>query len=448
MADSTFSVSGLATGMDTQSIVDKLVSLEGQPLTRLQQQQSAYKSQVSALGNLSSKLAALQTAATDLATNGVLGVKATSSNDAFAAIPGSNAVAGSYDITVDTLATPTKRRLDPLAPGETFKAGTLTFAFGDESYDAVLSDGATLQDIASAIKASGAPVSAVVFADDGGGHLSLTTTGTGASSVPTISFVAAPGATGTTDPVFAATGTGTQDGVDATFSVNGFRFTRPSNTVTDALPGTTLQLKKGGGASETLTLADDTSATQSRLATFVNAYNGVMQFVQQQLDVSKDTDRSATLAGDSTVRNLQARLQALGSSQVFEAGSVRTLADLGVKTERDGSLSIDASTLAAAIGRDPDRINALFADATAGLSRLTSGLVQDYTRAGTGLLAVRQTGLQSQIKAMDTQAANMQSRLDEYRTTLLAQFSAMEQVVSGYKSIGTYLTQLSSVSSK
>ena len=445
---STFSVSGLISGMDTQSIVDKLVSLEGQSLTRLQKQQSAFRSQVSTLGDLSSKLAALKTAASDLSTNGVLGLKATSTNDAFAVTPGSNAVAGSYDIAVETLATPTKRRLDPLAEGQTFKAGTLTFSFADESYDAVILDGASLQDIAYAIKVSGAPVSAVVFDDDGGGHLSLTTTSSGASSAPTISFAAAVGATGTTDPVFASTGTGTQTGVDAKFTINGFSFTRSSNTVTDALPGTTLQLKKGSAPSETLTLANDTDATQAKLKTFVDAYNGVMQLVQRQLNVTKGTDRSTTLAGDYTVRNLQSRVQALGSSKVFEAGSVRTLADLGVKTQSDGTLTIDSTTLAAAIGRDPGRVNALFADATAGVSSLTSTLVSDFTSAGTGFLTVRQSGLQNQIKSMDSQVASMQIRLDAYRQTLLSQFSAMEKVVSGYKSVGNYLNQMSSLSSK
>jgi len=448
MADSTFSVSGLASGIDTQSIVDKLVSLEGQSLSRLQKQQSAYKSQVSVLGDLSSKLAALKTAASDLATNGVLGLKTTSTNSAFTVTPGSNAVAGSYDIAVETLATPTKRRLDPLAEGQTFKAGTLTFTFGATSYDAVISDGASFQDIAYAIKTSGAPVSAVVFDDDGGGHLSLTTTSSGASSAPTISFAAAVGAAGTTDPVFATTGTGTQTGVDAAFTVNGFAFTRSSNTVTDGLPGATLQLKAGGGASETLTLANDTDATQAKLKTFVDAYNGVMQLVQKQLSVTKSTNRSTTLAGDSTVRNLQSRVQGLVASKVFEAGSVRTLADLGVKTQNDGTLTIDSTALAAAIGRDPGRVNALFADATAGVSKLASSLATDFTSTGTGLLAVRQSGLESQIKAMDAQVARMQTRLDDYRKTLLAQFNAMEQVVSGYKSVGNYLAQMSSLSSK
>jgi flagellar hook-associated protein 2 len=161
-----------------------------------------------------------------------------------------------------------------------------------------------------------------------------------------------------------------------------------------------------------------------------------------------DTDRSTTLAGDSTVRTLQSRIQVLGASKVFEEGSVRTLADLGIETQSDGTLAIDTSTLTAAIGRDPGRVNALFADATAGVSKLTSSLVSDFTSAGTGLLIVRQSGLRAQMRSMDSQAASMQTRLDAYRQSLLAQFNSMEQVVSGYKSLGNFLNQLSSLSSK
>ena len=119
MADPVFTVGGLATGMDTQSMIDKLVSLESRPLTLLQKHQSAFKSQVSTLGDISSKLAELQTAAKSLGANGALGLKTTSTNTAFSATPGTSAVAGSYDIQVQHLATPTKLRSDAFQSGDT-----------------------------------------------------------------------------------------------------------------------------------------------------------------------------------------------------------------------------------------------------------------------------------------------------------------------------------------
>lgn len=455
MADSNFSVSGLITGMDTSSIVEKLVQLESQPITRLQKRESAYKSQVSTLASMASKLSALQTAARALSTNGVLGLKTTSTSTAFSAAPGSSATAGSYDVAVEALAKPAKMRMAAPGAGQTLRAGTITLTVNGTAYAAQIADGASLADIAYAIKTSGAPVSAVAFDDDGGGHLALTTTNTGyegadPSSALQVSFAAAPGATGNTDPAFAST----QTASNAVFEIDGLTFTRTSNVVTDALPGTTLTLKEpskldGAGAPipETLTLANDVDATKAKLQAFVDAYNGVMQLIESQLSVTKDTDRGSTLAGDSTVVKLQQRLQALGTSKAFEQGTLRTLADLGLKTQTDGTLTIDSSVLSAAIGRDPGRANALFSDATAGISKLVASLVDDFTAPGTGLLTVRQSGLQSQIASLDDQVASMQERIATYRATLLSQFTAMEQIVSGYKSIGTYLTQLSARSS-
>ncbi|OFX18486.1 MAG: hypothetical protein A2V77_13400 [Anaeromyxobacter sp. RBG_16_69_14] len=442
MADPVFTVGGLATGMDTQSMIDKLVSLESRPLTVLQTHQSAFKSQVSTLGSISSKLAALETAAQKLTTSGVLGLKTTSTNTAFSATPGSSSVAGSYDVQVQQLATPAKWRSAAFGASDTVKGGTLTITpSGSTPFTIGIGDGASMEDVAYAIRTSGAPVSAVVLNDDSGKHLSITSTATG-SAAPALTF-AETGTIGTKSLGLLSI----QSASDAILGIDGLTFTRSSNTVTDALPGTTLQLKVGGGPSapsETLSIANDTDATAANLKAFVDAYNGVMQLVQSQLNVTKGTDRSKTLAGDSAVRSLQRSLGAIGSSVVGQS-SVRSLADLGLKTQSDGTLLIDSTTLASAIARAPNAVNSLFADPTSGISKITSDLVDSFTGPD-GMLVVRQKGLNSQIKQLDDQAAALQARIDTYRKVLVSQFTAMENVVSQYKNIGSYLARQFSTS--
>jgi flagellar hook-associated protein 2 len=539
MADPVFTVGGLATGMDTQSMIDKLVALESQPLTLLKKHESGFKAQVSALGDITSKLSALRTAAQNLADSGVLGLKATSTNSSFSATPGSSAVAGSYDVQVQQLATPAKWRSAAIGAADQVKGGTLTITPSSGTPISItVTDGMSVENLASAIRNSGAPVSAVVLSDDAGKHLSLKSYATG-SAAPTISFsetgstgaslglqpierwesaafgsgdtvkggtlnvtasdgtpfaitipdgkslqeavdaINAGGApisavvikdtqgahlsitgTGGDTPTVSfvedATPTGTKSfglqskqASDAIFSVDGLTFTRSSNTVTDALPGVTLQLTSAGGATgptETLSIENDTDATKANLQAFVDAYNGVMQLVQKQLNVTEATDRASTLAGDPVVRMLQQSLQKLGSS-IVGSSSVRSLADLGLATQRDGTLSIDSTTLAAAIGRDPNAVNKIFSDPTSGISKLAYYLVDSFS-GPTGLLVMRQNGLNKQIEQMDDQAADMQTRIDTYRQTLMQQFTAMENVVSQYKTIGTFLTQQSNSSSK
>jgi flagellar hook-associated protein 2 len=439
ISDSIFRAGGLASGLDTNSIIDQLVKLESAPLDRLRARQGGIKTQISALADIVAKLSDLGSAASDLGSNGVLAAKAVSTNDAFTALPGSAAVAGRYSIEVSQLARASKWRSAGFAPGAGHPGGSLALTVKGKTYDAIaVTAGASLEDVASAIRALGAPVSAVVLNTGTQSYLSVTAMDTGlpagggaALRVDFTPDVApAPG-----DP---PTWSETQTALNATVVVDGLPFSRSSNTISDVVPGTTLSLRKGGAPAEDLVVATDPDATQARLQRFVDAYNGVMKLVQRQLNPSKDTDRGASLAGDPAVRTLQSKLQRLLTTQIG-GSTVRTLADVGVKTARDGSLSLDETTLQAALGRDPGSVNALFSTASTGVSALVKSLVDLQTRAGDGALTARQGGLGDTVKAMDDQADALQRRIDAFRDNLVKQFTAMEGTVSGLKSIGNFL---------
>ena len=110
MADTPlFQVGGLASGLDTQSIIDGLTKIEQQPLDTLRTQQTDFKTQVSVIGQLVGKIQTLQQAAKALSTNGAVGIKATTVNTDFTAtpeladaggqLPGLGAVAGDRGAT-------------------------------------------------------------------------------------------------------------------------------------------------------------------------------------------------------------------------------------------------------------------------------------------------------------------------------------------------------------
>ena len=444
-----FTAGGLATGMDTNSIVEQLVALESRPLDLLRARQSGMRTQVSTLGDIISKLSALATAAKDLGDAGVLGTRAVSTNDAFSAVPGSAATAGRYGVEVTALARAAKWRSGAFAAGATHAGGTLTLTVQGKTYDPItIADGASLADVAAKIRALGAPVSASVLSDGASSYLSITARDTGhplggaASAALGVAFAPDAGATGQ-PPAYAEV----EAARNASFAIDGLAFTRQSNTVSDALPGVTLTLRKEGGPAEDLVVANDLDQTKGRLQKFVDAYNAVMAVVQRQLSPAEGSSRSASLQGDAAVRGLQRRLQALVVAAVPGLGTISTLADLGVKTARDGSLSVDAATLDKAVARDPAAVNGLFSTATAGVAALAADLSTSYTRAGDGVLVARQKGLDENIKSLDRQAEAMAARLEAYRTNLVRQFTAMEEAVSGYKSIGAFLTSQSTKSS-
>lgn len=437
--EATFRAGGLSSGLDSNGIIDQLVALEKRPIDLMTARQDALRTQVSLLGDLASRLSGLQTAAKSLGKSGALQLTVNSSPLTFSATPTSGGTAGRYSVQVQALAQAAKARSDGFAAGETVRGGTLDLTVMGQSYQVPLTDGMTLSEVATAMNQSGAPVSAVVLSDGTKEYLSLTNRDTGypLTGTPGDALSLTETSTGTLGkPLGLAL---TQPAENAIVEVDGLPLTRMSNDVSDAVPGLKLSLKSLG-AKEDVVVGYDTDATQKNLQGFVDAYNNVLSAVQRQLDVAPGADRAKTLAGDSVVRHLQAALQKVVSTTVPGLGSVRALADLGVQTNRDGTLSIDATKLSAAIARDPAAVDALFTTASTGLGDVVNGLVDQYTKASTGLLSARKDGLNQNIKQMDTTLEQMTARLAGYKANLIAQFSAMETVVSGFKSIGNYLT--------
>ena len=446
MADAPlFSVGGLASGLDTQSIIDGLTKIEQQPLDALRTQQTGFRTQVSLIGQLVGKINTLQTAAKALATTGVVGVKTTSTNTDFTAIATPQTQAGSYSVSVQSLATSAQQRTGGFLPdvnGNTLvTGGTLSLTVQGTTYDPItITDGESLGDVAGAIRALGAPISAVVLNDGTRQYLSVTNLNTGFS-----------GADASTALQINETSTGTQGQAlgftsihaasNAAFTIDQLPFTRQTNTVTDALPGTTLNLKGQTNTTESLTFSNDSATTALNLQNFVNAYNDIITTVAaQQSAGGGNTNRNATLAGNSTLRSLVADVQSLMTS-VIGTGSVRTLADVGLKTNfLDGTLTIDSGKLGAALQANPQAINDIFSRASTGVGAAVKTLSDRYTNVVDGLFTTSTKSLNNRIKQMDTQADSMQARIDSFKANLTAQFTAMEQIVSGLKTTGNFLT--------
>ena len=147
----TISSAGVGSGLNIESIVTALMSVEKQPLNNLEKRQNTYESKISALGTLKGALSSLQTAAKALtpagaqsATAAFSGFKANLADSTIAtASATSAAVAGTYSIEVGALATNQR-----LALGKTYDAGAAVLDFGtDTSRTLTLTKGGTAVDI-------------------------------------------------------------------------------------------------------------------------------------------------------------------------------------------------------------------------------------------------------------------------------------------------------------
>jgi flagellar hook-associated protein 2 len=439
LTSALFQASGLASGMDTNSIVNSLIAADSGPLNALRQRQSDYNVQISTLGTLVTQLQALQTAASNLSTNGVVAIQPTSTFSDFT-VTGSAKAEGSYTISVEQVAKEAKLRSTHFASAQDAAVvpdGNLVFSIDGKNAVTIDTTGKTLADIAVAINENIAGLNASVISTTTGYYLNVARKETGFTTT------AAAALTVVSDPGLGLTGF--QDAQNAKLKIDGLAVERQSNTIADVVAGATLHLTGHSNVDNAVTFAANSANTEAALNSFVSAYNTLGATVRSQLVTDPSVAYGDTLLDHSSMSTIQSAMQRMLSQVVVPSGSVRILADLGLELQRDGTITLNALSLEKAISTNSGAVNAIFSTGTTGIAAVVKTFVTNQTSATRGALTTKQTSLQSNISAMDDRATRMQSNLDMERKRLVAQFTAMEQLISGFTNAGSYLTQIANL---
>ena len=433
MSNITFS--GLSSGLDTSSMVSSLVKNAKIPATALETKQSNLTSQKSILSSLSSSLSSLTTAmkGLDLASE-VKPNTATVSDDHVGVTTSSSADVGTHDIRVTSLAASSINQSRSFASAAAGAAGAgglaITVGSGTKSVSWDATD--SLSSIASKINGADAGVSAsVVKVTEGSYRLVVSAKETGTTKAP--SFVMTGDSLGLND-----SGNVKRAAADAQLTVDGIDITRSSNSISDVLSGVTLSLKSVHGADEPnamATVSQDTTAVQKSLQTFVDAYNKINSQLHTQLDYTGTAKGQNTLFGDSTLRGIQGSLATMMSSSY--GGS--SLAAIGISRDKTGVMSIDATKLTAALGKDPNAVSKVFVDG--GLAKAITERATGYTQAG-GILATKSDAMTARSKIYQDSIERINTNADALQTRLEKQFTAMEKAISNMKSQSSSLSQL------
>lgn len=436
------SFSGLASQLDTASIVSALVGVQRVPLLRLESQNSDLQSKIGTIDKLSSALSSLRTASDALASTGdVLSYTGEVSNTSVARMTVSgDAVPGSYSLEVTALAQAQRTYSDPIVDADTQLSAsdqTLSFTIDGKQTDVTIAAGSTLRDVAAAINSAGIDARAGLLFDGSNYRLQVVGVKTGADQAITFAD------TGLGLGLSTATNTA-QVAQDAAFLLDGFPMTSSDNVIDDALPGATLELREETTAPVQITIAADPAGVKAKLQAFVTAYNGVASLIQAQSGQGKGP---GTLNGDSTVRSIEQGLSRLISSPIpgltNANGDTMQLADLGIKTNRDGTLTLDSGDLDEALAADFANVAKYFTgDATnSGMAKLMSDTVDGYVDGSDSLLAIRKKGVGDLIAINDKRITDLEAYLDRFEEDLNAQFTLLESTMSEIQSQGSYLAQ-------
>lgn len=444
MADSLPSIrfSGLATGLDTSSLVSGLLSAERLPISTLQTRRSAAANRQALFKELGTRAGDLQAKAEALKKAVAVKTAASSDGARVRATATSAAAAGSHTLTLTNRAAATTLVSQGHADAEAAGAlgtGTLRVTVGATNTDIAIATGAdSLEAVRDAINASGAAVKASLVNDGSAtpNRLIITGTSTGLASAVTLD------ATGLTGGAAPLTTTTLVAADDARFTLDQLSMTRATNHVTDAVEGLTLDLLAEGAGAVTIDVALDGAASARPVQDLVTAFNSIASFIRDRSKAGTKDAAAGPLLGDVAVNGATRRLaSALGASAGPAAAP--NLASIGVTTARDGTLSIDAAKVAAKWAEDPAAVTALVADAGARLAGAAAAL--DDTSAGT--FTARVTALDKQLRDIDDRIARKEAALTRLETQLTARFTALEKLTSNLKAQGSIISALSASSS-
>ncbi|MFL9877466.1 flagellar filament capping protein FliD [Herbaspirillum rhizosphaerae] len=344
-----------------------------------------------------------------------------------------------------------------VATGQTFDAtaGGLTLNVGSTTTTIPLSGaGKTLQNVRDAINTANAGVTATITNDGTNDHLVLTPSGTGATSPVSL--------TGTGD---FATLTGStmgqlQAAQDAKLSIDGVSVTSPTNKVTDAISGVTLNLTKVTTASDnfTLNISNDTSGIASTANTFVSAYNALAKAITGLTQQTPSTTpgqagTSSPLASESSVQSMLSQLRSALLGSVAGGNGISSLTDIGIGFQKDGTLALDAAKLTTATTNNFAGIANLFtstagtnADGTANTTG-TNGVLTNLQTLVNGFLAdggiidTKTKGLQASLKINTDRQTVINTRLSNMQDQYTTQFNALNVTLASMAATQSYLTQ-------
>ncbi|WP_254602080.1 flagellar filament capping protein FliD [Sphingomonas bacterium] len=388
---------GVGSGIDSAALVTKLVAASFDPKDQaLATRETANSAKISTLAALSSDIDSFASSLSTLISGGSLRTQPTTSDaGVLTATAQSGAQLGglSAQLIVKQLAKAQSLVSNHYPSGATaVGSGGLTLTTGKGTFTVTLDSGNnTVAGIAAAINAAGAGVTASVVTDAGGARLSIKGA-TGAANAFTIAPTA--GSDSALDSLAWPQGNGVgltqaQAAQDAIVNLDGVDVDRASNTIDDLVAGVTLTLVKEAPA-ETVSLGATRpiAAISQAVGDFVTAFNALKSELATATAAATGGTGAGPFSGDSGIRSIRTQLSRLTSTVLNSAGSPSTLAEIGVSTNRDGTLSLDSAALSKALTNYPDGVEALFnptQHASSPLIRITSAM--GAAKAGTYALA-------------------------------------------------------------
>lgn len=444
-------IDGLASGLDTTTLITQLMQLEARPQVLLKNKVSESQTLVSALQQLNTRVATLGSAAEKAALPAAFNVfKATSSSTDVTTTAGSTASAGSMDITVDRLA---QNQVSVTAAMTAWPDSppVITVTGADGTATEITAATSSLDDMVTAINSSESGVTALKVASGVNANnepqyrLQLSSADAGASGAFTVHRGnAADTAAGTATNLLTETGAAevraAQDaqvtlwaGTAAAQAV-----TSSSNMFSNLLPGVDVTAAKVSTDPVTISVGRDQAATTKTAKDLVDSLAGVLGYIATNSSVTTSESTGSSVAraglftGDSGVRGISARILSAATAPV----DGRSPSEFGITLTRTGSVEFDADKFGKALAEDPAAVQGMLSE----IASRVAGVAKETSDKFDGAITLRIQGQESEVKELNTQVAEWDRRLETRRSTLERTYTNLEVQLSQLQSQGDWLT--------
>jgi flagellar hook-associated protein 2 len=450
--------SGIASGIDTGALIEAILDADRKvKITPLEKKVTEKTEESSKLKELKTKLSELK----DLGNNfrsingGALSKSATSSDETvLLATADNDAFNTSVSMSVTTVAS----------------NSTASFNNTFASTDAIINPSATASTVSFTIGVGGTPetvnvsVSNTTTVSDfvtsfntASSRAVATAVNVGTSASPSYKIVISTLeegilkgdiATITDSSSFFTSGNTITHATNAVFSVSGIAgtITRYSNTIDDVIPGVTLNLIEAGTSK--ISVNDDTETSTETVQEFIDKYNEFIVFLAENNLVAPPDDDPNGLNEFGPLaktriddNSLQALKTAISTSGYSGGSEVKILADLGITTNRDGTLNFNSSTFASAIAKESDSTKEILSDFGDMIGALESGggLIDSFTKFA-GVIDNATDSNSDSIKRFNERISYYEAMLKDKEASLLTQFSKLESLMGELQSKQAALT--------
>jgi flagellar hook-associated protein 2 len=188
----------------------------------------------------------------------------------------------------------------------------------------------------------------------------------------------------------------------------------------------------------------DNSAVATNIQNFVKAYNDIVTFVSKETAYDVTTKTGALLYNESTVKGFVSQIRQALSAPVGGLTTYRSAGEIGFKTNRDGTITLDGAKLTSALSTNYNAVKSLFSNqgTATGVAQRVSQAIDTIDDVVSGSLTLRKNTLTSQINNLTDQISRKETTISAFEERLKIQYAKLDSLLSRLQGQTNFLTTL------